>query len=92
VLLVTRLDDGVDPRLSHLARRVTPALLDRCAGHAGFVAEMQLVGWMVIENGGCRLPKFDRHCGATAKKRALGKNRIENSRSSNAVSVTPSVV
>lgn len=73
------------------ALRVTPALLDRCAGHAGFVAAMQLVGWMVIENGGCRLPKFDRHCGATAKKRALGKNRTEKSRSSNAVSVTPSV-
>lgn len=73
------------------ALRVTPALLDRCAGHVGFVAAMQSVGWMVIENGGCRLPKFDRHCGSTAKKRALGKNRTQKSRSSNDDSVTQSV-
>lgn len=73
------------------ALRVTPALLDRCAGHVGFVAAMETVGWMVVENGGCRLPKFDRHCGATAKKRALGKNRTQKSRSGNASSVTGGV-
>ena len=70
------------------AVRVTPALLDRCAGVTGFVAAMQKSGWMVVEDGGCRLPNFDRHCGETAKARGLGAKRSAAFKTRNAPSVT----
>jgi hypothetical protein len=70
------------------ALRVTPALLDRCAGHVGFVSAMERVGWMVVADGGCALPKFDRHCGKTAKSRALGAKRSADFRGRNGDGVT----
>jgi hypothetical protein len=70
------------------ASRVTPALLDGHARHVGFVAAMQKVGWIVVENGGVSLPKFDRHCGRSAKSRANGSKRSADYRGRNAASVT----
>ena len=73
------------------AAGVTPALLDRCAGVTGFVAEMQKVGWIVVKTDGVSLPNFTRHCGKTAKTRALGASRSAGFRGSNGASVTSSL-
>lgn len=67
---------------------VSPALLDRCAGVSGFVSAMQKAGWIVVENGGCLLPNFDRHCGETAKQRGLQAKRSAGFRARNASRVT----
>lgn len=60
------------------APSVTPALLDRIVGVSGFVTAMSEVGWLVISDDGVSLPNFDRHNGATAKKRALTAKRVAN--------------
>jgi hypothetical protein len=74
---------------------VTSALLDRIAGVTGFADAMRLVGWLVVDEGGLSLPKFDRHNGATAKARAQTAKRVashrgnaEGNADSNATSVT----
>ena len=66
------------------ARGVTPALLDSILRVTGFVSEVQKVGWLEVHEWGIRLPKFDIHCGETAKKRALGAKRNAAYRASNA--------
>lgn len=58
------------------ANNVTPALLDRIVGVTGFCQAMANVGWLTIEEGGVSLPNFDRHNGATAKKRVLTAKRV----------------
>lgn len=70
------------------AARVTPSLLDRIAGVTGFVSAMSNCGWIIIEKGGCVLPNFSRHCGETAKGRALGAKRSAGFRARNGDSVT----
>jgi hypothetical protein len=59
------------------ARSVTPALLDRHLGVAGFTAACVSVGWLVISDAGLSLPHFDRHNGQTAKARGLTYNRVK---------------
>ena len=66
------------------ARGVTPALLDSILRVTGFVSEVQKVGWLEVHAWGIRLPKFDVHCGETAKQRALGAKRNAVYRASNA--------
>ena len=66
------------------ARGVTPALLDAILRVTGFVMEVEKVGWLEVHEWGIRLPKFDVHCGETAKKRALGAKRNATYRASNA--------
>ena len=74
------------------APSVTPELLDRIAGVAGFVTAMSAAEWIVVGEHGLELPNFDRHNGKTSKKRALTAKRVANHRSgSNAGSVTGSV-
>lgn len=58
------------------ARSVTTALVDRMCGVSGFASAMQSVGWLEVSADGIRLPKFDRHCGKTAKQRALTAQRV----------------
>lgn len=70
------------------AASVTSALLDRIAGITGFVSAMQKVGWIEPFEQGLRLPKFERHCGETAKKRAQNNKRVNDFRARNAPSVT----
>lgn len=59
-------DDGFLPN-------VTPAFLDAKVKRAGFAEAMAAKGveWLIIEPDGIRFPNFDRHNGASAKKRAL---------------------
>ena len=70
---------------------VTFAFLNRLTGVTGFAENMASVGWLVHNGDVLSLPNFDFHNGDTAKKRAMGKNRIEKHRSNaecNAGSVT----
>jgi hypothetical protein len=78
------------------ARGVTAALLDRLIGATGFVSAVTNVGWMVEIEGGLALRNFDRHNGATAKRRAQTAKRVANHRDrtsgpSNAATVTPAL-
>lgn len=58
------------------AASVSPALLDRIACVSGFASAMQSAGWLTVSEQGLSLPNFDRHCGETAKKRALTAQRV----------------
>jgi hypothetical protein len=76
------------------ARSVTLALLDRISGVTGFAEAMQSVGWLLVDSSGVSLPNFDRHCGKTAKDRALTAKRVASHKSNakgNADTVTESV-
>ena len=77
------------------AQSVTKALLDRCAGVAGFADAMMEAGWLVATPAGVSFVNFDRHNGETAKKRAQTSRRVQRHRaqsgSCNAVSVTSGV-
>jgi hypothetical protein len=73
---------------------VTYSFLDRLAGVTGFAEQMALVGWLEQNGHDLKLSNFGYHNGDTAKTRALGKNRVEKSRSnapSNANTVTNSL-
>lgn len=73
------------------ALSVTFSFLDRLTGVTGFAEQVALVGWLEQNGHELTLPNFTFHNGETAKKRAMGKNRTEKSRSnaeSNALSVT----
>jgi len=56
--------------------------VDEKAGKRGFAAAMQLVRWLEIDADGVVFPNFDRHNGASAKARALDKNRKQTGRMS----------
>lgn len=48
----------------------TPAAFDEIIGFTGLAQAMQSVGWLEIEDGFLQAPDFQRHNGATAKRRA----------------------
>jgi hypothetical protein len=56
------------------------AWVDRTVRCDGFGAAMVSVGWMEETESGMAFPRFDRHCGNTAKVRALAKTRMERAR------------
>lgn len=64
------------------ASRVTPELLDRIVGAAGFCAAVSEAGWLVLDDHGVTLPRFDRHNGNTAKSRALTAKRVAKHKAS----------
>lgn len=63
------------------ALSVTFSFIDRLTGVTGFAEQVALVGWLEQKGHELTLPNFDFHNGETAKKRAMGKNRIEKYRS-----------
>src|SRR3569623_1299990 len=63
------------------ALRVTKTLVDRVAGVQNFADAMMIENWLVFDDTGIQLPKFDRHNGQTAKTRALTAKRAANHRS-----------
>lgn len=63
------------------AEGIGPAWVDRTVRCEGFAAAMVAVGWLEQTETGMAFPRFDRHCGQTAKARALTKNRMERLRS-----------
>lgn len=62
------------------APRVTKTWLDGYVGVAGFAAALQNAGWLLVENGGISIPKFERHNSKPAKHRALTQKRVARSR------------
>lgn len=58
------------------ARSVTCALLDSILRVTGFSENVAKVGWLIVSNDCLTLPNFDRHCGETAKSRALTAKRV----------------
>lgn len=70
------------------AHSVTKSLLDRITCVTGFADAMQQVGWLTFWNNGYTFPRFSRHNGKTAKRRAQAAKRVESHRKCNAESVT----
>lgn len=61
-------------------QHVKPAIVDDKVRRRGFSLAMTSVGWLVIEEGGIRFPKFGRHNGESAKIRALASERQRDKR------------
>jgi hypothetical protein len=69
------------------ASGVTGSWLDRFVGVPGFTAALSKAGWLVSDEAGLHIPKFDRHMSQSAKTRALTSTRVSRHRC-NASSVT----
>lgn len=63
-----------------LVEFVDEEIVDELVSMSGFAKAMQLVGWLELLNGAVALPKFDRHNGKSAKKRAEATERKRLSR------------
>jgi hypothetical protein len=64
------------------ADSVTEKWLDRYLGVTGMAQAMAQEGWLHLkEGGGITVPKFDRHNGDPAKKRAMTRLRVQKHRS-----------
>lgn len=59
---------------------VTDVTLDRISGTPGFADAMRRVGWIEGDSDAPALPKFDRHNGQSAKRRALATERQSRKR------------
>jgi hypothetical protein len=57
------------------AAGVKATWIDRHVAQPGFSAAMQEVGWLEVNDGYAKFPRFERHNGQNAKSRALGNNR-----------------
>jgi hypothetical protein len=62
------------------APSVTKTFLDERSGVPGFANAMEKVGWLEVENGGIRFPRWDEHNSQTAKARALTFRRMRKKR------------
>ena len=60
--------------------------IDRKTGVEGFGEALQKVGWLVVDEEGVRIPKFDDHNSESAKKRAADAKRKANVRNVSAKS------
>lgn len=67
---------------------VTPAWIDRTLDMPGFAAAMVTVGWLAVEGETLCFPRFERHNGASAKRRAENTDRQRASRSKRDKSAT----
>jgi len=67
---------------------VTQVWIDKFVCRVGFAAAMVDAGWLVFENGGVTFPRFDRHNGNSAKKRADDAERQRLSRANRGQNVT----
>lgn len=62
------------------AAGVTKKWIDRYVHRDGFSTELEKTGWLIADDTGITIPNFDRHNGASAKTRALAKDRQKNKR------------
>lgn len=70
------------------AHGVTFAVVDRMAGLVGFGEAMQFAGWLSQKGTVLSMPKFNRHNGESAKKRALTSERVAKHRNARSVTET----
>lgn len=73
------------------AASVTFQWIDRKVQRDGFAQAMSDAGWLEETDTGILFPRFERHNGDSAKKRALGANRQQKSRSGHAQGDAPVV-
>ena len=59
---------------------VGPDFVDDLLSCSGFAAAMQASGWLVITGDCFSFPRFDRHNGKSAKKRAMNQKFMQSSR------------
>lgn len=62
------------------ARGATEKMLDAVVSREGFSRALESVGWLAIADGELRVPRFDSHMGASAKKRAKNTKRQQKLR------------
>lgn len=72
-------ESAICPGVVRLAS-ANSALVDDIVGAPGFADAMISVGWLTIRNGRIEFPKFGRHNGKHAKRRALEQERKRSSR------------
>lgn len=70
------------------APAITVKWVDRFVGRRGFADAMVLAGWLLFDEKGISFPKFDRHNGASAKRRCADTERKRESRNCPDNSVT----
>lgn len=64
--------------------RITPRVLDRMVDQPGFAEALAKAGWLAIgDDGMVSIPKFEKHNGASAKRRAMNQQAKALSRSGN---------
>lgn len=71
------------------ASGVTRSWIDRYVQRDGFACHLEKAGWLIVEKGGILVPKYGRHNGRPAKKRALEQERQRRHRESGHAVVTP---
>lgn len=59
-----------------------PGDCDQHAGLLGFGKAMEHVGWIKFDTSGATITNFGRHCGKSAKRRALDAERKRTARAS----------
>jgi hypothetical protein len=57
--------------------KVSDKRIDAIVGRKKFAAGLRHVGWLAGADGDLEIPNFERHNGASAKRRALGQRRNE---------------
>ena len=73
-----------------LARGIDLAFVDEICKAENFGKNLVKAGWIRVRKDGLFFPKFDRHNGNSAKKRALGRDRVREHRNASTVTdVTP---
>ncbi len=58
----------------------TPEILDELVGLQGLSRAMEAAGWLIITEKGLEAPEFEKHNGATAKRRAQENDRKTSAR------------
>lgn len=69
-------EQTADGRLDHY----TPEILDEIVGLPGLARAMEAAGWLIITENGLQAPEFQKHNGATAKRRAQDAARKMSAR------------
>ena len=67
-------EDGMLPGYTKVA-------VDDLVGLKGFAKALESVGWLEFSKSGCKITKFDKHNGSSAKKRAMHASQMSRIRS-----------
>ncbi|MDF1815627.1 MAG: hypothetical protein P1V20_25740 [Verrucomicrobiales bacterium] len=63
------------------AKGLTTRFIDELVFLPGFAEALRKVGWLEVRTGSLSIPRFSRHNGQSAKKRAQARNRQQKARS-----------
>jgi hypothetical protein len=65
---------------------LTPKILDKQVGIVGFSQQLVAIGWIVFNEQGASVPRFEEHNGQSAKRRAEESARKARARTQGTVS------